>query len=163
MGYTRRAASLSRRKDDIMTCPATRKEVEMITESEIRQRTTTIGHHLEADSKNRHRWTSSPNRKGSTTQQSTCCCKGASVVSDSVQSHRRQPTRLLHPWDSPDKNTGVGCHCLLQCMKVKSKSEVAQSCLTLHDTMDCSPPGSSVHGIFPGKRTGVGCHHLQST
>ena len=53
-----------------------------------------------------------------------------------------------HPWDSPGKNTGVGCHFLLQCIKVKSESEVAQSCLTLHDPMDCSLPGSSVNGIF---------------
>ena len=52
------------------------------------------------------------------------------------------------PWDSPGKNTGVGCHFLLQCMKVKSESEVAQSCPTLCDAMDCSLPGSSVHGIF---------------
>ena len=51
------------------------------------------------------------------------------------------------PWDSPSKNTGVGCHCLLQCMKVKSESDVAQSCPTLRDPMDCSLPGSSVHGI----------------
>ena len=65
--------------------------------------------------------------------------------------HRRQPTRLPHPWDSPGKNTGVGCHCLLQCMKVKSESEVAQPCLTLRDPMDCSPPGSSVHGIFQAR------------
>ena len=72
---------------------------------------------------------------------------------------RRQPTRLPRPWDSPGKNTGVGCHFLLQCMKVKSESEVAQSCLTLLDPMDCSPPGSSVH-LFSGKSTGVGCHHL---
>ena len=69
-------------------------------------------------------------------------------MSDSVRPHRRQPTRLPHPWDSPGKNTGVGCHCLLQCMKVKSQSEVAQSCPTLSDPMDCSLPGSSVHGIF---------------
>ncbi|XP_069423289.1 inhibitor of nuclear factor kappa-B kinase subunit alpha isoform X1 [Ovis canadensis] len=62
--------------------------------------------------------------------------------------HRRQPTRLLRPWDSPGKNTGVGCHLLLQCMKVKSESEVTQSCPTLSDPMDCSPPGSSIHGIF---------------
>ena len=62
---------------------------------------------------------------------------------DSVWPHRHQPTRLPHPWDSPDKNTGVGCHLLLQCMKVKSESEVAQSCLTLCDAMDCSPPGYS--------------------
>ena len=59
----------------------------------------------------------------------------------------RQPTRLPRPWDSPGKNTGVGCHFLLQCMKVKRESEVAQSRPTLRDPMDCSPPGSSVHGI----------------
>ena len=59
----------------------------------------------------------------------------------------RQPTRLPRPWDSPGQNTGVGCHFLLQCMKVKSESEVAQSCPTLSDPMDCSPPGSSIHGI----------------
>jgi len=72
-------------------------------------------------------------------------------MSNSVRPHRRQPTRLPHPWDSPGKNTGVGCHFLLQCMKVKSESEVAQSCLTLSDPMDCSPPGSSIHGIFQAK------------
>ena len=76
-----------------------------------------------------------------------CCCQVASVVSDSVRPHRRQPTRLPRPWDSPDKNTGVGCHFLLQCMKVKSESEVAQSCPTLSDPMDCSLSGSSVHGF----------------
>jgi len=64
---------------------------------------------------------------------------------------RRQPTRLPRPWDSPGKNTGVGCHFLLQCMKVKSESEGAQSCPTLSETMDCSLPGSSVHGIFKAK------------
>ena len=64
-----------------------------------------------------------------------------------MRPHRQQPTRLAHPWDPPGKNTGVGCHFLLQRMKVKRKSEVAQSCLTLSDSMDCSPPGSSVHGI----------------
>ena len=69
-------------------------------------------------------------------------------MSDSVRPHRQQPTRLPHPWDSPGKNTGVGCHVLLQCMKVKSESEVAKSCQTLCDPMDCSLPGSSVHGIF---------------
>src|SRR5574339_493031 len=68
-------------------------------------------------------------------------------MSDSVRPHRWQPTRLLHPWDSPGKNTGVGCHFLLQCMKVKSESEVIQSCPTLSDHMDCSLPGSSIHGI----------------
>ena len=59
-----------------------------------------------------------------------------------VRPHRRQPTRLPRPWDSPGKNTGVGRHFLLQCMKVKSESEVTQLCLTLSDPMDCSPPGS---------------------
>ena len=77
-----------------------------------------------------------------------------------MRPHRSQPTRLPHPWDSPGKNTGVGCHFLLQCMKVKSESEVAQSCPALSDPMDCSLPGSSVHGIFSGKSTGVGCHCL---
>ena len=71
--------------------------------------------------------------------------------SDSVQPHRRQPTRLPHPWDSLGKKTGVGCHFLLQCMKVKSESEVAQSCLTLSDPMDRSPPGSSIHGSFQAR------------
>ena len=63
------------------------------------------------------------------------------------ETHKQQPTRLPHPWDSPGKNTGVGCHFLLQFMKVKSESEVAQSCPTPSDPMDCSPPGSSTHGI----------------
>ena len=78
-------------------------------------------------------------------------------MSDSVRSQKRQPTRLLHPWDSLGKNTGVGCHFLLQCMKVKSESELVQSC-----------PTQRPHGLqptrllhpwdFPGKSTGVGCH-----
>ena len=72
-------------------------------------------------------------------------------MSDSVQPHRRQPIRLPRPWDSPGKNTGVGCHFLLQCVKVKSESEVAQSCPTLSNPMDCSPPGSSIHGIFQAR------------
>ena len=72
-----------------------------------------------------------------------CCC--------SVRPHRRQPTRLLHPWDSPGKNAAVDGHFLLQCTKVKSESEVAQSCLTLHDPMDCSLPGPSVHGSFQAR------------
>ena len=72
-------------------------------------------------------------------------------MSDSVQPHRRQPTRLPRPWDSPGKNTGVGCHFLLQCMRVKSESEVAQLCLTPSDPMDCGLPGSSVHGIFQAR------------
>ena len=61
------------------------------------------------------------------------------------------PPRLPHPWDSPGKNTGVGCHFLLQCMKVKSESEVTQLWQTLHDAMDCSIPGSSAHGIFQAR------------
>ena len=76
---------------------------------------------------------------------------------DSVQPHRRQPTRLPRPWDSPGKNTGVGCHVLLQCMKVKSESEDAQSCPTLSNPMDCSLPGSSIGGDTPLQ---VGCHCL---
>ena len=72
-------------------------------------------------------------------------------MSDSVWPHRPQPTRLPGPWDPPGKNTGVGCHFLLQCMKVKSESEVAQSCPTLSGPMDCSLPGSSVHWIFQAR------------
>ena len=81
----------------------------------------------------------------------SCCCWVASVVSDSVRPQRRQPTRLPRPWDSSSKDTGVGCHFLLQCMKGKSEREIAQSCPTLRDLMDCSPPGSSVHGIFQAR------------
>ena len=65
-------------------------------------------------------------------------------MSDSVRPHRQQPTRLPHPWDSPGNNTGVGCHFLLRCMKVKSESEVVQSCPTLCDPMNCSTPGLPV-------------------
>ena len=72
-------------------------------------------------------------------------------MSDSVWPHRRQPTRLPRPWDSPGKNTGVGCHFLLQCMKVKSESEVTHLCPTPSDPMDWSLPGSSVHGIFQAR------------
>ena len=68
-----------------------------------------------------------------------------------MQPHRRQPTRLRRPWGSPGKDTAVGCYFLFQCMKVKSESEVALSCLTLRDPMDCSLPGSSVHGIFQAR------------
>ena len=69
-------------------------------------------------------------------------------MSDSVIPHRRQPTRLPHPWDSSGKNTGVGYHFLLQCMKMKSEREVAQSHSTPSNPMDCSQPGPSIHGIF---------------
>ena len=81
----------------------------------------------------------------------------AAAVAKSLQScltlqpHRWQPTRLPCPWDSPGKNTGVGCHFLLQSMKVKSESEVTQSCPTLHEPIDCSLPGSSIHGIFQAR------------
>ena len=80
-----------------------------------------------------------------------------------MRPHRRQPTRLLCPWDSPGKNIGVGCHFLLQCMKVKSESEVTQSCPTLSDPMDCSLPGSSVHGIFQAKVLEWGAIAYQAT
>ena len=79
---------------------------------------------------------------------------------DSVQPYRRQPTKLPHPWDSQGKNTGVGCHFLLQCMKVKSESEVAQSYLTPSNPMDCSPPGSSVPGIFQARVLEQGAIYL---
>ena len=72
-------------------------------------------------------------------------------MSNSVRPHGLQPTRLLHPWDSPGKNTGVGCHFLLQCMNVGSEIEVTQSCPTLSDPMDCSLPGSPIHGIFQAR------------
>ena len=88
-----------------------------------------------------------------------CCCYVASVMCDSVWPHRQQPTRLPHLWDSPGKNTGVGCHFLLQCMQMKSESEVAQSCPTLSNPMDCSPLASSIHGIFHARllETMKGC------
>ena len=70
-------------------------------------------------------------------------------MSDSVRPYGQQLTRFPNPWDSPGKNTGVGCHFLLQCMKVNSESEDVQLCLS--DPMDCSPPGSSVHGIFQAR------------
>ena len=88
-----------------------------------------------------------------------CCCCVASVVSDSVRPHRRQPTRLPHLWDSPGKNTGVGCHFLLQCMKEKSESEVAQSCPTLQP-YGLQPTRLLHPWDFPGKSTRVGCHCL---
>ena len=72
-------------------------------------------------------------------------------MSDSVRPQRQQPTRLPHLWDSAGKNTGVGCHFLLQCMKVKSEGEVAQSCPTPSDSMHSSLPGSSAHGIFQAR------------
>ena len=72
-------------------------------------------------------------------------------MSNSVRPHRRQPTRLPRPWDSPGKNTGVGCHFLLQCTKVNRESVVAQSCPNLSNPMDCSLPGSSDHGIFQAR------------
>ena len=79
------------------------------------------------------------------------CCKVTSVVSYSMRPHRRLHTRFRSPWESPGKNTGVGCHFLLQCMKVESESEVVQSCPTLSDPMDCRLPGSSIHGIFQAR------------
>ena len=81
-------------------------------------------------------------------------------MSDSVRPHKWQPTRLPCPWDSPGKNTGVGCHVLLQCMKVKSKSEVTQSCPTPRDPHGLQPTRLLCPWDFPGKSTGVGCHVL---
>ena len=82
----------------------------------------------------------------------------AVAAAKSLQSHLPlcnpidgSPPGLPRPWDSPGKNTGVGCHFLLQCMKVKSESEITQSCLTLSDPMDCSPPCSSIHGLFQAR------------
>ena len=72
-------------------------------------------------------------------------------MSDSVRPHRWQPTRLPHPWNSPGKNTRMGCHLFFQCMKVKSENEVTQSCPTLCNPMDCNLPASSVHGIFQAR------------
>ena len=85
------------------------------------------------------------------------CLGAAAATAKSLQScptlrpHRRQPTRLPHPWDSPGKNTGVGCHFLLQCVKVKSESEVTQLSPTLSNLVDCSLPGSSIHGILQAR------------
>ena len=83
-------------------------------------------------------------------------------MSNSVQSHRWKPTRLPHPWDSPGKSTGVGCHFLLECMKVKSESEVIQPCLTLSNPMDCSLPGSAAHGVLLLHHTRLPCPPLSS-
>ena len=82
-----------------------------------------------------------------------CVCVSVSclVVSDSLQAHRLQPTRPLHPWDSPGKNTGVGCHSFSKRNYRKKESEVIQSCRTLCDAIDCSPPGSSIYGIFQAR------------
>ena len=73
------------------------------------------------------------------------------TLCDPIDAPPGSPTRLPRPWDSPGKNTGVGCHFLLQCMRVKIDSEVAQSCPTPSDPMDCSLPGFSVHGIFQAR------------
>ena len=88
----------------------------------------------------------------STLQPATAAAAAKSLQScPTLRPHRWQPTRLPHPWDSPGKNTGMGCHFLLQCMKVKSESEVGPLCLTLHNPMDCSLPASSAHGIFQAR------------
>ena len=83
-----------------------------------------------------------------------------SVVSDSLWLHGLQPTRLLHPWDYPGKNTGVGCHFLLQYVKVKSESKVTQSCQTLNDPIWPQPTRLLHPWDYLGKSTGVGCHCL---
>ena len=81
------------------------------------------------------------------------------AAAKSLQSCMTLPTRLPHPWDSLGKNTGVGCHFLLQCMKVKSESEVTQSCPTVRPHRR-QPTGLLCPWDFPGKSTGVGCHCL---
>ena len=88
------------------------------------------------------------------------CCQVASVVSDSVRPHRRQPTRLSRPWDSPGKNTGVGFHFLLQCMKVKRESEVAQVVSDSKRPHGLQPTRVLHPWDFLGKSTGVGRHCL---
>ena len=88
---------------------------------------------------------------GATWQFAAAAAAKSLQLCPTVSPHRRQLTRPQRPWDSPGKNTGAGCHFLLQCMKVKSESEVAQSCPTLSDPTDCSLPGSSVHGIFQAR------------
>ena len=79
-------------------------------------------------------------------------CEVTSVVSDSVRPHRRQPTRLLCPWDSPGKNTGVGCHFLLHQFYAAAAAKSLQSCPTLCDPIDGLPPDSPVPGILQAKR-----------
>ena len=86
-----------------------------------------------------------------------------SVMSYSVQPYGQQPPRLSHSWGSPGKNTGVGCHFLLQCMQVKNETEVAQSCPTLCNPMDCSPLGSSIHGVFQARVLDWGAIAFSST
>ena len=89
------------------------------------------------------------------------CCLVTKFMSDSVQPHRRQPTRLPHPWDSPGKNTGVGCHFLLQCMKVKKKWKWSRSVVSDSQRPHGLQPTRLLHPWdFPGKSTGVGCHCL---
>ena len=91
-----------------------------------------------------------PTRKAGSSLSAAAAAKSLQSC-PTVRPHRRQPTRLPRPWDSAGKNAGVGCHFLLQCMKVKSESEVVQSRPTLSDPMDCSLPGSSIHGIFQAR------------
>ena len=104
---------------------------------------------------------------GSTSSYSAAAAKSLQSC-PTLRSHRWKPTRLLNPWDSPGKSTGVGRRFRLPCVKVKSESEVAQSCLTLRDPMDCSLPGSSAHGIFQARVLEWGAIafsdlHIQST
>ena len=96
-------------------------------------------------------WTTTKNKKDNNVHAAAAAAKSLQSCPIMLRPHRQQPTRLPHPWDSPSKNTGVGCHFLLQCMKVKSESEVTQLCLTLSDPMDCSLPDSSIHGIVQAR------------
>ena len=85
--------------------------------------------------------------QGTLVAAAAAAAKSLQSCPDSVRPHRRQPSRLPCPWDSSGKELWSGLPFLLQCVKVKSESEDAQSCPTRSDTMDCSPPGSSIHGV----------------
>ena len=127
-------------------------KVYFLKNSTIRQKTMTPMYTFLFSLKDNFLWTQKPDCFIFLLVSLTAAAKStASVVSESVRPHRWQPTRLRRPWDSPGKNTGVGCHFLLQCMKVKSESEVAQSHPTLRDAMDCSLSGSSIHGVFQAR------------
>ena len=96
----------------------------------------------------------------------SCAVLSCSMLSDYLRAHGLKSTGLLGPWDTPGKNTGVGCRFLLQCMKVKKESEVTQSCPTVSNPVDCSLPDSSVHGIFQARvlewvAIAFSSHHLR--
>ena len=151
---------LSHKNNEIMPFAATWMDLEIITLSKVSQiKTNILWCHLYVKPKKKYKWAYLQNRNRHTDiQNKFMLTKGLLLLllshislSNSVRPHRQQPTRLCHPWDSPGKNTGVGCHFLLRYMKVKSESEVTQSCPTLRDSMDSSLPGCSFHGISQGR------------